>query len=135
MNILETIRAELTKRLKNTRDYIRGAKNRNPLTYDKIPNVQKNMGKESAYDAILSLINTLQDDFIIIPKSHPDPVGEQGESGAFFNEKNKLASLTIEDIERIDIHLCAIRANKSGCFTFRKLSDEQYQEVLRKIAD
>lgn len=47
-------------------------------------------------------------------------------------KKDKKAKLTIEDIQRIDIFLCGIRANKHGAFTFSKLSDEQYAEVLKR---
>ena len=50
-----------------------------------------------------------------------------------YEQAEKDLALTWEDIERIDIFLCGIRANKSGCFTFARLSDEQYQEVLRRF--
>ena len=50
-----------------------------------------------------------------------------------YHQAEKDLALTVEDIERIDIFLCGIRANKSGAFTFRKLDDEQYQEVLRRF--
>lgn len=50
-------------------------------------------------------------------------------------KKDKKAKLTIEDIQRIDIFLCGIRANKHGAFTFSKLSDEQYAEVLKRFKE
>jgi len=50
-----------------------------------------------------------------------------------YHQAEKDNALTIDDIERIDIFLCAIRSNKSGAFTFRKLSDEQYQAVLCRV--
>ena len=50
-----------------------------------------------------------------------------------YHQAEKDLALTIEDIERIDIYLCGIRANKSSAFTFRKLSDEQYQAVISRI--
>ena len=54
-----------------------------------------------------------------------------------WNERNgvreQLPSLTIEDIERLHTFLYAVKNNKSGCFTFTRLSDEQYGEVLRRF--
>ena len=50
-------------------------------------------------------------------------------------KKDKKAKLTIEDIQRIDIFLCGVRANKHGAFTFSKLSDEQYAEVLKRYLE
>lgn len=44
-----------------------------------------------------------------------------------------LVALTIEDIELLHTFLYAIKNNKHGCFTFTRLSDEQYQEVLRRF--
>lgn len=41
--------------------------------------------------------------------------------------------LTIEDLELLHTFLYAVKNNKSGCFTFTRLSDEQYQEVLRRF--
>ena len=53
--ILKLLRAELKKRLKNIRDYMTGVgmKYRGPKYY-------KAQGKESAYDALLSIIDSLQ---------------------------------------------------------------------------
>lgn len=42
--------------------------------------------------------------------------------------------LTIEDIERLHAFIYAIKNNKSGVFTFTRLTDEQYQEVLNRFA-
>ena len=42
-------------------------------------------------------------------------------------------SLTIDDIEKIHTFLYAIKNNKTGLFTFTRLSDEQYTEVLRRF--
>lgn len=50
-------------------------------------------------------------------------------------KKDKKEKLTIEDIQRIDIFLCGIRANKHGAFIFSKLSDEQYAEVLKRFKE
>ena len=41
--------------------------------------------------------------------------------------------LTIKDIETIHVFLYAVKNNKSGCFTFTRLKDEQYEEVLRRF--
>ena len=42
-------------------------------------------------------------------------------------------ALTVADIERIHVFLYAVKNNKQGAFTFQKLKDEQYQEVLEKF--
>ena len=52
-----------------------------------------------------------------------------------YEAAEKDLALTIEDIERIDIMLCGTRANKHGAFTFSKLSDEQYAEVLKRYLE
>lgn len=52
-----------------------------------------------------------------------------------YHQAEKDLALTIEDIERIDIMLCGTRANKHGAFTFSKLSDEQYAEVLKRYLE
>jgi len=41
--------------------------------------------------------------------------------------------LTLQDIERIHTFLYAIKNHKQGTFTFTRLSDEQYQEVLDRF--
>jgi hypothetical protein len=50
-----------------------------------------------------------------------------------YHQAEKDLELTIEDIERIHTFLYAIKHNKQGVFTFTRLSDEQYQEVLRRF--
>ena len=42
-------------------------------------------------------------------------------------------ALTIEDLELLHTFLYAVKNNKQGCFTFTRLSYEQYQEVLRRF--
>ena len=44
-------------------------------------------------------------------------------------------ALTIKDLELLHTFLYAVKNNKHGCFTFTRLSDEQYQEVLRRFND
>ena len=44
-------------------------------------------------------------------------------------------ALTIEDIELLHTFLYAIKNNKHGCFTFTRLSDEQYEEVLHRFRE
>ena len=51
----DRLRAEIEKRLKNTRDYMNGA----GMKY-KGPKYYKAQGKESAHDALLSIIDSLQ---------------------------------------------------------------------------
>lgn len=52
---------------------------------------------------------------------------------AGYEQAEKDLSLTIEDIEKIHTFLYAIKNNKQGAFTFTRLSDEQYKEVLRRF--
>ena len=42
-------------------------------------------------------------------------------------------ALSIDDIEKIHTFLYAVKNNKHGVFTFTRLSDEQYKEVLRRF--
>lgn len=51
----EKLKAEIEKRLKNTRDYMTG----NGMKY-RGPKYYKSQGKESVYDAILNIIDSLQ---------------------------------------------------------------------------
>lgn len=41
--------------------------------------------------------------------------------------------LTTADLELIHTFLYAVKNNKTGMFTFTRLSEEQYQEVLRRL--
>jgi hypothetical protein len=41
--------------------------------------------------------------------------------------------LTVDDLETIHTFLYAVKNNKTGCFTFTRLSDEQYEEVLKRF--
>lgn len=52
---------------------------------------------------------------------------------AGYEQAKKDLSLTIEDIELLHTFLYAIKNNKQGMFTFTRLSDEQYKEVLRRF--
>ena len=49
-----------------------------------------------------------------------------------YEQAEKDLALTVEDMERIHTFLYAIKNNKSGAFTFTRLSDEQYQEAIRR---
>lgn len=48
----------------------------------------------------------------------------------FYELKN---DLSIHDLELLHTFLYAVKNNKQGAFTFTSLSDEQYQEVLRRF--
>lgn len=50
-----------------------------------------------------------------------------------YDEGIKYASLTWEDIERLDALIYAIKNNKTGAFTFSKMPDEKYKEVLKRF--
>ena len=52
-----------------------------------------------------------------------------------YHQAEKDLELTIEDIERIHTFLYAIKHNKQGVFTFTRLSDEQYQKILKRYKD
>ena len=50
-----------------------------------------------------------------------------------YEQAEKDLALTIEDLELIHTFLYAVKNNKRDVFTFTRLSDEQYQEVLRRF--
>lgn len=52
-----------------------------------------------------------------------------------YEQAEKDLALTIDDIEKIHTFLYAVKNNKQGVFTFTRLSDEQYQEVLRRFRE
>ena len=54
---------------------------------------------------------------------------------AGYHQAEKYLELTIEDIERIHTFLYAVKHNKQGVFTFTRLSDEQYQKILKRYKD
>lgn len=43
--------------------------------------------------------------------------------------------LTIKDLELLHTFLYAVKNNKQGAFTFTRLSDEQYDEVLKRFKE
>ena len=50
-----------------------------------------------------------------------------------YEQALKDLALTIDDIEKIHTFIFAVKNNKQGVFTFTRLSDEQYEEVLRRF--
>ena len=42
-------------------------------------------------------------------------------------------ALTVKDLELLHTFLYAVKHNKQGAFTFTRLTDEQYEEVLRRF--
>ena len=52
-----------------------------------------------------------------------------------YEQAEKDLALTVQDLELLHTFLYAVKNNKSGCFTFTRLSDEQYQEVLRRFKE
>ena len=50
-----------------------------------------------------------------------------------YKQAEKDLALTVEDMERIHTFLYAIKNNKQGCFTFTRLSNEQYEEAIRRF--
>lgn len=64
------------------------------------------------------IINDLRDGFI------------QGYEAA-----EKDLALTIQDLELLHTFLYAVKNNKHGAFTFTRLTDEQYAEVLKRYLE
>ncbi len=62
------------------------------------------------------------------------PIYEHGFNQGYEQAK-KDSALTIEDIELLHTFLYAVKNNKRGMFTFTRLSDKQYQEVLRRYKE
>ena len=52
-----------------------------------------------------------------------------------YEQAEKDLALTIDDIEKIHIFLYAVKNNKGEVFTFTRLSDEQYEEVLKRYKE
>lgn len=50
-----------------------------------------------------------------------------------YEQAEKDLALSIDDIEKIHTFLYAVKNNKHGVFTFTRLSDEQYKEILRRF--
>lgn len=50
-----------------------------------------------------------------------------------YEQAEKDLALTIKDLELIHTFLYAVKNNKHGAFTFTRLSDEQYLEVLNRF--
>lgn len=57
-----------------------------------------------------------------------EAIYEQGYNQAIID-----LTLTIDDIKLLHTFLYAVKNNKQGMFTFTRLSDEQYEEVLRRF--
>lgn len=53
--------------------------------------------------------------------------------GKGYQQAEKDLALSIDDIEKIHVFLYAVKNNKQGVFTFTRLSDEQYEEVLKRF--
>ena len=52
-----------------------------------------------------------------------------------YEQAEKDLSLTIQDLELLHTFLYAVKNNKHGCFTFTRLTDEQYAEVLKRYLE
>ena len=50
-----------------------------------------------------------------------------------YEEAEKYLALNIDDLKLLHTLLYAVKNNKQGCFTFTRLSNEQYEEVLRRF--
>lgn len=71
------------------------------------------------------------------PKFSAENIEDVFKAQYFFEEGYEQAekdlALTIEDLELIHTFLYAVKNNKQGAFTFTRLSDEQYSEVLNRF--
>lgn len=54
---------------------------------------------------------------------------------AGYEQAEKDLALTIQDLELLHVFLYAVKNNKQGVFTFTRLSDEQYAEVLKRFKE
>ena len=52
-----------------------------------------------------------------------------------YEQAEKDLALTIQDLELLHTFLYVVKNNKHGCFTFTRLSDEQYAEVLKRFKE
>lgn len=52
-----------------------------------------------------------------------------------YEQAEKDLALTIQDLELLHTFLYAVKNNKHGAFTFTRLSDEQYEEVLKRFKE
>ena len=78
----------------------------------------------SELEEVLDFLDSLQ-------QEQPcDGLEEEAEEWA---EKDN--ELTIKDLELLHTFLYAVKNNKQGVFTFTRLSDEQYQEALKKFKE
>ena len=50
-----------------------------------------------------------------------------------YEQAEKDLALTVQDLELLHTFLYAVKNNKQGAFTFTRLSDEQYEEILRRF--
>ena len=65
---------------------------------------------------------------------HIDPaLGSDYGSVVVYNKDKIVNQLTIQDLELLHTFLYAVKNNKHGAFTLKKLSHEQYQEVLNSF--
>lgn len=52
-----------------------------------------------------------------------------------YHGKEIISALTIQDLELLHTFLYAVKNNKHGAFTFTRLTDEQYAEVLKRYLE
>lgn len=66
-------------------------------------------------------------------KAYPYDYPERDGYRKGYEQVEKDLALTIDDLEAIHTFLYVVKNNKTGCFTFTRLSDEQYEEVLKRF--
>ena len=50
-----------------------------------------------------------------------------------YKEAEKDLQLSVKDLQTLHAIIYAIKYNKTGAFTFQRLSEEQYKEVLKRF--
>ena len=69
----------------------------------------------------------------IISEEYPEKVKVTYLQG--YEQAEKDLALTIQDLELLHTFLYAVKNNKHGAFTFTRLTDEQYAEVLKRFKE
>ena len=69
----------------------------------------------------------------IISEEYPEKVKVAYLQG--YEQAEKDLALTIQDVELLHTFLYAVKNNKHGAFTFTRLTDEQYAEVLKRYLE
>ena len=73
------------------------------------------------------------DDILVYRADRDNAIMGRSNVICVYEQAEKDLALTIDDLELLHTFLYAVKNNKQGCFTFTRLSNEQYEEVLRRF--